>query len=125
MHLLDCDSLPIQFPLHPSRRRKSIIDGRNRFSTAEMDRQRPILAAPPDSSRSTFRSAVGPVCTERYRSYRSIKKKRDDLLLTGTQSRFDLPRSDLHGLCGFQLWAVLVESERGNYHLFYPSKKTE
>ncbi|RWW22512.1 hypothetical protein GW17_00013282 [Ensete ventricosum] len=45
---------------------KSTADGRNRPSTVEIDRQRPILAVPPGSGRSAYRSAVGPVCIVRY-----------------------------------------------------------
>ncbi|RWW02579.1 hypothetical protein GW17_00034325 [Ensete ventricosum] len=56
------------------RRRKSTINGGNRPSTAEVDRRRPILAVPPSSGWSTYRSTVGPVCTGRYGSYRSVRK---------------------------------------------------
>ncbi|RZR98251.1 hypothetical protein BHM03_00027579 [Ensete ventricosum] len=38
----------------------------NRPPTAEIDRRRPILAVPPDSGGSAYRSAAGPVCTGRY-----------------------------------------------------------
>ncbi|RRT62089.1 hypothetical protein B296_00034923, partial [Ensete ventricosum] len=47
----------------------------NRPSTAEIDRRQPILAVPPDSSRSAYRSTAGPVCTGRYGSYRSTSQK--------------------------------------------------
>ncbi|RRT39760.1 hypothetical protein B296_00057558 [Ensete ventricosum] len=43
-------------------------------STAKIDRRRPILAVPPGSGRSAYWSAVGPVCTGRYESYRSVRK---------------------------------------------------
>ncbi|RZR97085.1 hypothetical protein BHM03_00026201 [Ensete ventricosum] len=42
--------------------------------SSSIDRRRPILAVPPGSDRSAYRSAVGPVCTGRYGSYRSVRK---------------------------------------------------
>ncbi|RZR93369.1 hypothetical protein BHM03_00021860 [Ensete ventricosum] len=41
------------------RRRKSIVDGRNRPPTAEIDCRRLILAVSPGSGRSVYQSAVG------------------------------------------------------------------
>ncbi|RWW23223.1 hypothetical protein GW17_00012538 [Ensete ventricosum] len=49
-------------------------NGGNRPSTTEIDRRRPILVLPPGSGRSAYRLAVGPVCTGRYGSYRSVRK---------------------------------------------------
>ncbi|RWW44947.1 hypothetical protein BHE74_00049253, partial [Ensete ventricosum] len=47
--------------------------GGNRPSTAEINRQRPILTVLPGSDRFAYRSAAGPVCTGQYGSYRSTK----------------------------------------------------
>ncbi|RZS11762.1 hypothetical protein BHM03_00043126 [Ensete ventricosum] len=54
--------------------RQSTVNGRNRPPTAEINRRRPILAVPPDSDRSAYRSAAGPVCTGR----RFVPPRRDD-----------------------------------------------
>ncbi|RWW31408.1 hypothetical protein GW17_00003981 [Ensete ventricosum] len=54
--------------------RQSTVNGRNRPPTAEINRRRPILAVPPDSDRSAYRSAAGPVCTGR----RFVSPRRDD-----------------------------------------------
>ncbi|RRT62877.1 hypothetical protein B296_00038662, partial [Ensete ventricosum] len=40
----------------------------NQPPTAEIDRRQSILAVPPGGGRSAYRSATGPVRTERYRA---------------------------------------------------------
>ncbi|RWV83843.1 hypothetical protein BHE74_00043105 [Ensete ventricosum] len=42
----------------------------NRSLTAEIDRQQSILVVPPDSKRSTYRSAAGSICTAHIGRYR-------------------------------------------------------
>ncbi|RWV96625.1 hypothetical protein GW17_00040647 [Ensete ventricosum] len=54
---------------------QSTVDDRNRSSTVEIDRRRSILAVPPDSGRSAYRSAAGPVCTGRTGPYRLKKEE--------------------------------------------------
>ncbi|RWW50685.1 hypothetical protein BHE74_00043039 [Ensete ventricosum] len=49
----------------------SSIDRRRSISPS-IDRRQSILAVPPGSDWSAYRSAVGPVCTGRYGPYRSI-----------------------------------------------------
>ncbi|RWW44010.1 hypothetical protein BHE74_00050265 [Ensete ventricosum] len=65
-------SFPLLFPFSSSIDvdgrflRQLTADSRNRLPMAEINHRRLILAVPPSSGRSAYRSAVGLVCTGRY-----------------------------------------------------------